>query len=151
MARAMDLGTEEIVRILKSDEARKAFEENGVLAAYLYGSAAHGGMHVHSDVDVAVVFEHSVPAKEQFNRRLKLIGIVTDLLQMDDVDVVPLNSAPLLLVFEVLKAPVILYKADDYRAAEYEIGALGVCYDFLPILDSYIAVMRARIKERGLR
>jgi predicted nucleotidyltransferase len=150
MARAVDLGTEEIIRRLTSDEARKAFEENGVLAAYLYGSAAHGRMHPHSDVDVAVVFEHSVPKSEHFDRRLKLIGAVMDMLHVNDVDVVPLNNAPLLLAFHVLKQPVELYRADERRAAEFEMKTIGMYYDFRPVLDEYGREMFRRIKERGL-
>lgn len=147
---ARDIGSEEIIRILKSPEAVKVYAENGVLAAYLYGSAAHGGMHAQSDVDVAVVFDQSVPRDQRFRRRLHLIGEVLGLLGIDEADVVPLNDAPLLLVFHVLRDPILLYSADDYARGEFELGALGKYYDFAPILDSYVGAMRARVKERGL-
>lgn len=150
MGCARDIGSDEIIRILKSPEAVKVYEEHEVISAYLYGSAAHGRMHAHSDVDVAVVFDHSVPRDQRFRRRLRLIGQVKDLLGIDEADVVPLNDAPLLLAFHVLRDPVLLFSADDYARSEFELRTLGLYYDFAPILGSYVSAMRERVKERGL-
>lgn len=148
--RVREINPEEIVRTLLSQGAREVFEENGVLVAYLYGSVAQGKTHAHSDVDVAVVFEQSVPQSEHFRKRVALIGKLMDLLHLDEVDVVPLNRGPLLLTKEVLRHPVILYVADEVEATEFELKALGLSYDFMPILDSYIEEMSSRIKARGL-
>jgi predicted nucleotidyltransferase len=150
MACARDIGSEEIIRILKSPEAVRVFRENGVISAYAYGSVAHGGMHAHSDVDVAVVFDRSIPGDTQFRRRLGLITDVVRLLGVNDVDVVPLNDAPPLLVFHVLRDPVVLDRADRRQSAEFEIKMIGMYYDFRPALEEYRRQMFARIEERGL-
>ena len=150
MSCARDIGSEEIIRILKSPEAVKVFEEQGVLAAYLYGSAARGNMHAYSDVDVAVAFDYSVPGDERFRHRLRLITAVMGLLRVNEVDVVPLNDAPPLLVFHVLRDPVVLYKADHRQSAEFEIKMIGMYYDLKPALEEYRRQMFARIEERGL-
>ena len=150
MPRVRELSLEEIVQTLRSDEAETVFEENRVLAAYLFGSVVEERTHAHSDVDVAVVFKQSVPQSEHFDRRLAIIGKLMDLLHLNDVDVVPLNKAPLLLVYEALRQPMTIYVADEEEAAEFEITALGLSYDFMPILDSYIAEMRSRIRKGRL-
>ena len=150
MTKARTLDSQEIVRKLKSDEARRLFEDNHVLAAYLFGSVAEGGTHAHSDVDVAVVYVSSVPVSQYGKARLAITVGLMSLLKLDEVDVVPLNRAPALLLFEVLRNGMTLYVADEYETAEFEIRALGLYYDFVRELDSYMAEMQSRIKERGL-
>jgi predicted nucleotidyltransferase len=130
MTEARTLDTQEIVQKLKSDDARKLFADNHVLAAYLFGSVAEGRTHAHSDVDVAIAFQDSVPESEYSDRRFAIILGVMGLLKFDDVDVVPLNRAPLLLVHEALKQPVTIYVADQEKASEFEIMALGRYWDF---------------------
>jgi len=150
VSHAAELNPEDIVCALQSDEARKVFQENGVLAAYLFGSVVKEDAHARSDVDVAVVFHHSVPRPKYFDRRIAISQVLGRLLHTNDVDVVPLNHAPLLLAFEALKHPVTLYVADETEAAEFELRTLGMYYDFVRIVDSYIDEMRLRIKERKL-
>ncbi len=150
MASAREIGTEEIVERLKSDEARRLFRDNGILAAYLFGSVAEGRTHSESDIDVAIVFERSVPKSEHFDRRLVIICGLMGLLHVNDVDVVPLNDAPLLLVFQALRHPVRVYSADERRRAEFEVQMIGMYYDFSHVLDEYGKQMFQRIKERGL-
>ena len=150
MTKARTLDTQEIVQKLKSDQAKELFEANGVLAAYLFGSVAEGRTHAHSDVDVAVVFLRSVPALRYGKGRLAIIAGLMSLLDLDEVDVVPLNKAPALLSFEVIRTGITLYAADEYETAEFEIQALGLYYDLARELDSYLAEMQTRIKERGL-
>jgi len=145
-----ELNLEEIVRGLRSEEARKTFEENGVLAAYLFGSMVDRQTHAESDVDVAIVFECGMPESEYFDRRLAVIGELMDLLHVNDVDVVPLNNAPLLLAFQALRHPVRVFSADERRRAEFEVKTIGMYYDFKPVLDEYGRQMFQRIKERGL-
>lgn len=150
MASVREIGTEEIIRILKSEDAANLFADNGVLAAYLFGSVAEDRTGPESDVDVAIVFERSVPKSEHFDRRLAMICGLMGLLHMNDVDVVPLNDGPLLLAFQALRHPVRIYSADERRRAEFEVQIIGMYYDFRHVLDEYGKQMFKRIKERGL-
>ena len=147
---SVTLSKEEVVNRLKSEGAAKLCEDNQVLAAYLFGSVAEERTHAHSDVDVAVLFNESVPRSERFDRRLSLVASLTDLLGTDDLNIVSLKEASLLLAFNALRNPVVLYKADEYEAAEFEIKTIGMYYDFRPTLDQYSREMFRRIKEYGL-
>lgn len=143
--------TKEVIRILRSSEAKKVFRENNVLAAYLFGSLAKGVSHAQSDVDVAIIFERSVPPSEYFKHEAAITLGLMRLLHTDKLDVVALNEAPLLLAFQALKYKKLLYSADEFRRAEFEVRIIGMYYDFKPVLDSYGRQMFRRIKERGLR
>ena len=140
-----------VIRILRSDKAKKIFRENDVLAAYLFGSLAKGISHAQSDIDVAVIFEPSVPPSEYFKREAAVTLALMLLLHTDAVDIVSLNEAPLLLAFQVLKYKRLLYSADEFRRAEFEVRIIGMYYDFKPMIDRYGRQMFQRIKERGLR
>ena len=125
MARAVDLGTEEIVRTLKSDEAKKAYEENGVLAAYLYGSAAEGSL------GVGVAFAESVAQPRYAAHVARVQARLKALLNTDDPQVVCVEEDSPELAFAVLRQPVVLYKADQHEAAELEIKLIGIYYDWV--------------------
>ncbi len=150
MSDGAELDLEDVVRTLQSDEARKVFEENEVLAVYLFGSMVQKKTHPLSDVDVAVVFERSVPGREYFERQLAILGRLSGLLHTDEVDVVPLNNAPLLLVFHALRLRKLVYAADERRRAEFEIKMFGMYYDFSSVLHEYRTQMFRRIKEPRL-
>lgn len=147
----VDLKPEEVLNKLRSEESARIFSENGVLAAYLFGSMASGKVHADSDVDVGVVFDDSVAIKDRTDRRIALILDLGHLLETNEMDVVPLNDAPPLLRFQVLKNKHLLYSANEQLRGEFEIKAFNEYFDFKPVLDEYSAAMRRRIKERGLR
>lgn len=125
MSCARDIGSEEIIRILKSPEAVKVFEEQGALAAYLYGSAAQ------VDVHVAVAFKKSIEECERADRRTCVAGALKGLLQRDDVEVVCLDEDSPVLAFEVLKVPVVVFKANEHEVAEFEVKAMSMYYDWV--------------------
>ena len=83
--------TEDIVAVLRDPPT-----EPGVLAVYLFGSAAAGRMHRESDVDVGVLLDrrrHPTP-RARFESRLRLIAELGARLGGRAVDVVVLNDTP---------------------------------------------------------
>lgn len=71
----------------------------GVVSVYLFGSQAAGRAHRESDVDVGVLLRWDAypTARERFEARLRLIADLGKALGRNDVDLVVLNDAPLLL------------------------------------------------------
>lgn len=76
--------------------------ERDIAFAYLFGSMARGRSGALSDVDVAVYLEPAGDPSSRFKRRLQLMARLGHVLQYDDVDVVPLQDAPVDLAFEIL-------------------------------------------------
>jgi uncharacterized protein len=151
MLRTVELKKDEIVEILRSDEAAKVFRDHEVLAAYLFGSLARERTHAESDIDIAIVFERSVDRSCYSDHRLRILMELSRILPTDEIDVVTLNEAPLLLAFQVLRDRVVLYSVDEHSRAEFEIKMVSMYYDFLPSLDYYRRELFRQIKEHGLR
>lgn len=70
----------------------KGREECPVQYAVLYGSHAHGGASVGSDIDLAIVFAKSLSESEQFDCRIELIVALMETLGTDHVDLADLDT-----------------------------------------------------------
>lgn len=77
----------------------RAFREDdgpGLVAAYLFGSHAEGRAHRESDIDVAVLLRYNAfpGARERFEERLRLSGVLQADLRTRGLDIVVLNDVP---------------------------------------------------------
>jgi hypothetical protein len=70
--------------------------QDGVIAAYLFGSLAAGRAHRDSDVDVAVLLDRNAypEAAGRFEVRLRLAAALGRALGRNDVDLVIVNDVP---------------------------------------------------------
>jgi len=80
-----------------------------IITAYLFGSRARGDFSKISDYDFAVQVNDKIKSKEYADLKLSLIGDLTRFLKTDDLDVVVLNEAPLLLKHRVLRDRKVLF------------------------------------------
>jgi hypothetical protein len=77
--------------------------EDGVVAAYLFGSRAQERARSDSDIDVAVLLDHVPPAEQRATVVRRLVQALGQELAASLVDVVLLNDAPPVLAFKVLQ------------------------------------------------
>ncbi len=92
----------------------------GVRLGYVFGSAARGALRADSDVDVAV----------RFAARPTLDGLAALALNLERaagrrVDVIDLDTAPPLLLREVVKEGRLLFAASDDERVAFETAALA--------------------------
>ena len=119
-----------------------------VLEAYLFGSHARGQARPRSDVDVAVYVDEGRARDGVWGYRAQLATELMGALRTNDVDVVVLNRAPILLYHRVLRDGVRLFSR-DLRATTTRAGqALSRYFDFLPQLDKMDAARRYAAGER---
>ena len=122
--------------------ARALASRDEVLEAYLFGSRARGRAGPDSDVDVAVYIDETAAEKGHWGYRAELTTDLMVALGTDDVDVVVLNEAPILLYHRVLRDGVRLLSR-DLRATTSRAGqALSRYFDFLLQLDKMDAARR---------
>ena len=113
-----------------------------ILEAYLFGSHARGQARSDSDVDVAVYVDETAADEGHWGYCAELGTDLMAALGADDVDVVVLNEAPILLYHRVLRDGVRLLSR-DLRATTTRAGqALSRYFDFLPQLDKMDAARR---------
>ena len=113
-----------------------------ILEAYLFGSHARGQARLDSDVDVAVYIDETTADEGDWGYRAQLTTTLMAALDTNDVDVVVLNEAPILLYHRVLRDGARLLSR-DLRATTRRAGqALSRYFDFLPQLDKMDAARR---------
>ncbi len=88
-----------------------------VVFAYLFGGLSQGEPKPLSDVDIAVYLEDGANA---LTTKLQLIGAITHVLGIDEVDVVILNEASLSLVGRIQQSARVLVDKDHNRRLAYE-------------------------------
>ena len=122
--------------------ARALALRDEVLEAYLFGSHARGQARPDSDIDVAVYVDETTADEGRWGYRAELTTYLMAALDTDDVDVVVLNEAPILLYHRVLRDGIRLLSR-DMRATTGRAGlALSRYFDFLPQLDKMDAARR---------
>ena len=123
-----------------------------VVAAYLFGSQARGQAGPLSDVDIAVLVKDEEPLLAQsLEYRLSLWNGLAALLNRDDIDVVLLNEAPLLLRHRVLRDGVLLDCKDDQLRVSFAACTLRDYLDtaFLRRLDRIYMEKRIQSGQFG--
>ena len=110
-------------------------EREEILEAYLFGSHACGQARPNSDIDVAVYIDEERAGDGAWGYQAQLTTDLMIALGTNDVDVVVLNKASILLYHRVLRDGVRLMSR-DLRATTTRAGqALSRYFDFLPQLD----------------
>lgn len=98
-----------------------------VLFAYLFGSLATGVRQPSSDVDIAVYLE----GHENFSEtKLELLGLLTDALQTDEIDLVILNTASLPLAMNIFKKKRIIVDKQPFTRHLVESLTMRKYFDF---------------------
>jgi len=118
-----------------------------VRLAYLFGSQARGNAHALSDVDVAVLLAERLSPSEQSRARLDLMSELMTLLHREDVDVVVLNQASLLLRHRVLRDGRLLYAADDSERVRFASETYQYYLDCRYMYDVLDEAMFTRLRE----
>jgi uncharacterized protein len=121
--------------------------EPDVSMAYLFGSQAQGRAHTLSDVDVAVLFAERLTPEEQSGARLRLMGELMALLRREDVDLVVLNQASLLLRQRVLRDGRLLFANDDRERVRFAAETYRRYLDCRYMYDILDEAMFARLRE----
>ena len=141
--------TESMVTIPPIDQlkhvAAAVLADVPVCFAYLYGSVARGDAHPGSDVDIAVMFDRSVPTEERLRLELQL-GLAFDAQFGKELsDVRDLAAMPLILRGRVLTEGTLLYSRDEEGRVAFEVAARNEYFDFLPAYRTYQEASLARM------
>jgi predicted nucleotidyltransferase len=105
--------------------------------AYLFGSFGKGRPFPLSDVDIAIYLKN---VKNLSDKRLEILGILIDLLQTDEIDLVILNNAPLILRMKILESRKVIVDHNPFLRHRYESITMREYFDF--------SIKEANILER---
>ena len=120
----------DVVRCLASLET--------VRFAYLFGSLAHGRTTPMSDADFGVYLREGSQYSEE---KLHILGLLMDILETDEIDLVVMNTAPLALALKILESRHILVDKDPHDRHLYESKTMRQYFDFA-VLENKILTRR---------
>jgi predicted nucleotidyltransferase len=112
-----------------------------IAAVYLFGSAATGRRQAHSDLDLALV-------PRSANLRRQKLDILAELARsgFDNVDLLILDSADVVLNYEAVRHNRVIYRTPSFESATFYSNVVRKYLDFLPFLK----VQRQAYKQRIL-
>ena len=117
-----------------------------VAVAWLFGSAARGSMRPDSDVDVAVVFDHSLPAGEREQLLVDLSSRLESATAPHPIEVIALEEQGPVLVHRALQDGKRIVVNDEERRVDFESDALVRYLDWKPTWD-----LAANEQQEGMR
>lgn len=129
------------------DQIRDLLAKHEVAVGYVFGSYATGRTGPLSDVDIAVAFNSNVPKGEYFDRELGIAHDISNLLEIERVDVVNIETvkSPLLKHRAVIRGMCVLDN-DHARRARFEQRALQEYED-----TQYVRKVQHEIMSRQLQ
>ena len=102
--------------------------KDSVILAYLFGSTVRGDAGRLSDIDIGVLLDKNLSKNDSFDLELKLMGEIAFLINIDKIDLIVLNEAPLLLAYNIIKDGIIL-KSSETERVNYETKILSMYLD----------------------
>lgn len=137
------MAAEELVQSLAGFMARQP----EVRLAYLFGSQARGAANALSDIDLAVWLDEHLTVAEQGQVHVRLMGDLMSLLRREDIDLIILNRASLLLRHRVLRDGRLLFAADESERARFAAVTLERYLDHRYMYDVLEEAMAIRLRE----
>lgn len=120
-----------------------------VVAVYLFGSVAQGKAHQQSDIDVALLFDSTLDRQSIHDRTLA-VGTLLETHLPTAIDVVALNTAPLLLQFQILQKGVLILEHNRTQRCLFQMRSMSRYYDAKPFLHYQQQQAIKRIQTQGL-
>lgn len=115
------------------------------VAAYLFGSSTETGRRVKGDVDIAVLLAPRA-ARRPVKAQVEILADLRRLLGRNDVDVVILNNAPLLLRFEVLRNKKLIFERDIQKRVDFEVLSELKYFDWSPMQKFFSDDLRTKVQ-----
>ncbi len=121
-------------------------KDSDILLAYLFGSQAQNNAGPLSDIDLAVLLT-AASKKDIFAKKLNLLREFTKIFAGDDIDLVILNEAPLVLKYHILKDGKPLYIYDEELHLRIIRKTISEYLDFKPVLAFHYQALQKRIED----
>jgi uncharacterized protein YutE (UPF0331/DUF86 family)/predicted nucleotidyltransferase len=115
----------------KQSRLNQLFTQSPVNAAYLAGSLSNRTSFGHlTDVDIAILLMEQIKSDQFLDYQLYFFSELAKRLESDNIDVMILNQASLLLKLQVIKYGQILFSRDEKQRVSFETKAVMDYLDF---------------------
>src|SRR5438132_12728090 len=135
----------------KQSRLNQLFTQSPVNAAYLAGSLSTRTTFGHlSDVDIAILLMEQIKSDQFLDYQLYFFSELAKRLESDNIDVVILNQASLLLKLQVIKYGQILFSRDKKQRISFETKAVMDYLDFKKLDDIQNQALSRRLHGQVL-
>ena len=131
-------------------EIQNIFEKyKEIVSVYLFGSFAKNRLAKDSDIDIGILLKDNISKDKKLDIRLNLMTELEDIFNRN-CEVIVLNDAPLLLLFEIFKLRNIIYEKDRLARINFESLKRREFFDFKYHLEKHSSIFRERLIKGGL-
>ncbi|MHB8840378.1 MAG: type VII toxin-antitoxin system MntA family adenylyltransferase antitoxin [Candidatus Aquicultor sp.] len=103
--------------------------DRSISLAYLFGSVITGKLHPESDIDIGILFDSCPDRATCAREALSLSNRIAKELETDKIDLVVLNTADPLLMFEVATKGMPVYERQQGLASTFKLKAIKMHMD----------------------
>ncbi len=135
----------------RQSRLNQLFTQSPVNAAYLAGALTNRTSFGHlSDVDIAILLMDQVKAEQFLDYQLYFLSELAKRLETDNIDVMILNQASLLLKLQVIKYGQILFTRNEKQRVSFEAKAVMDYLDFKKFDDIQNQALSRRLQGQML-
>lgn len=124
----------------------KAYKQNQVILAYLFGSEARGEAHEESDIDIGVLFDKKVVEKEYLELEGKLIAFFSAAYPKKEINIVNFNIASPLLKQSAILEGECLYRKNRVIEIQFQYYTLHEYEEYLHLSNIYEKFLEVKLK-----
>ncbi len=136
--------------MVKESETEVIFKKCPVKFAYLFGSRAKSNTTSLSDVDIAVFLDEALTKNQALDTCLEISGELSKEYKTDKIDLVVLNTSPLLLSFDIVVTGKLLYCANEQKRIEFEARTMSLYFDQQYYYQRHFKFTLDRIATEGI-
>jgi len=129
---------------------RDLFNRKEVVVAYLFGSLVKKEISPLSDIDLAVYLDERIPRNRQNEVHMTLLNELITILG-DDLDLILMNSADLLMNFNIIKEGEIIYQRSETEKVMIESEIMDRYMDMRYYHKRHVDVTLDRMAKEGLK
>ncbi|MBC2741625.1 MAG: nucleotidyltransferase domain-containing protein [Desulfosarcina sp.] len=111
--------------------------DKDVIALYSFGSLAQNALKPLSDLDFGVLLSNRMDKTNCFDKHIELIGLFTDLLKTEEIDLILMNHVPANIAFQILKTGKLLLCNDRQALTDFREQVVMSYLDFKYVRDAF--------------
>ena len=115
--------------------------------AYIFCSYGLGKEKPLCDIDIAVYLTDEIPRQDFFNIRLDPISDISGILKTDEIDLVILNNAEMLLMYQTVYSGTIIFERDKSKRIDFETRVRDRYFDMGPVRSVQREYFKQHVQE----
>jgi predicted nucleotidyltransferase len=132
-----------------SDLVQTVAGDKDVVALYAFGSLARNALKPLSDLDFGTLLSSRLDKNQRFEKHIELIGLFTEFLKTNEVDLINMNDVPPRIAYNILKTGKLLFCSDRPALIDFREHVVKHYLDFKHVRDTFDQIFLKGIRYNG--